>query len=162
MIQRDGTRKKLYKAGKLWVVATLFGVALSGVVVAQPASAATRRQTATKKAIATATSAAKIAKSVSVQSAAIKRDATLVASAGKQAIAASSAARSVAGNAYAISNNMYAVKAYSAGSAAATNGRRHKLSAKLRVPQQLQRQLVLWRLNKWLTYPIGKKCSSHL
>lgn len=123
MIQRDGTRKKLYKAGKLWVVATLFGVALSGVVVAQPASAATRRQTATKKAIATATSAAKIAKSVSVQSAAIKRDATLVASAGKQAIAASSAARSVAGNAYAISNNMYAVKAYSAGSAAATNGK---------------------------------------
>ncbi|TVV34677.1 SEC10/PgrA surface exclusion domain-containing protein [Weissella cibaria] len=123
MIQRDGTRKKLYKAGKLWVVATLFGVALSGVVVAQPASAATRRQTATKKAIATATSAAKIAKTVSVQSAAIKRDATLVASAGKQAIAASSAARSVAGNAYAISNNMYAVKAYSAGSAAATSGK---------------------------------------
>lgn len=55
MIQRDGTRKKLYKAGKLWVVATSFGVALSGVVVAQPASATTRRQTATKKAIATAT-----------------------------------------------------------------------------------------------------------
>lgn len=113
MIQRDGTRKKLYKASKLWVVPTLFAVALSGVTVAQPASAATRRQTATKKTIATATSAAKIAKYVSLQSAATNgKTAQIVSQATSATTVATSASAMATKQVADISNRQKVLKLF--------------------------------------------------